>query len=287
MSRKKLYVTLDTEMDCDIRWGRPWPATYSSIAEGIPNILRPVWDKYRVHPIYFVSPEVLYLTENCEILRSEIEKGAQIGAHLHLEYIDPDGTWDERVAEIAPQFPNSAISDENEYEKIKNLSQLISDKLGVEPVWYRAARFGMDEMTIKSLSRLGFQYDSSVTPGINWSSKGGPDYRKFPLDPYDIGEGIKEFPVTILGKRFGVFGRFLPDNWMFYRWLRPTVMTYTELKSVIKEVNAEGATPVMMFHTTEVAVNKSPYVRNNKMLKYFVWRLEKSIEYAKSLGFAV
>ena len=56
---KRIYVTLDTEMDNDEHWGKHYPPEYSSVIEGIPKLLRPIWDRYDVHPVYFVSPEVL------------------------------------------------------------------------------------------------------------------------------------------------------------------------------------------------------------------------------------
>ena len=38
---KRIYVTLDTEMDNDEHWGKHYPPEYSSVIEGIPKLLRP------------------------------------------------------------------------------------------------------------------------------------------------------------------------------------------------------------------------------------------------------
>ena len=56
---KRILITIDTEMDADCHWKKRKPVGYSSILEGIPIIYRPIWDKYNIYPIYFVSPEVL------------------------------------------------------------------------------------------------------------------------------------------------------------------------------------------------------------------------------------
>lgn len=297
---KKLYVTIDTEMDSDIHWKKHFPPEYSSILEGIPKLLRPIWDKYQVHPVYFVSPEVLYEDRCCDILKAEVEKGAVIGAHLHPEYIKPNSRWEKGIDKVPAQFPCYDCSFEEEYAKLKNLTQLILEKLGVQPVWYRAARFGADEDTVKILGELGYRYDSSVTPLIDWSSKGGPDHRRGPGRAYDISKtdyyrkaldkgdwsGVREYPVTITGKRLGVLGRLLPDHWLFYAWLRPTHMTYMELKHLIKRAITENRkTLVMMFHSMEIMINKTPYVRNRWMQKYYLWRLEKIISYSKTAGY--
>lgn len=290
---KRLWVTIDTEMDADVHWRKTWPPQYSSVIKGIPEIFRPIWEQYDVHPVYFVSPEVLYSEECCEVLRDEIGRGAIIGAHLHPEYIEPEACWGEGIEKIKPQFPNSACPTITEYQKIENLTHLIEEKLKVKPVWYRAARFGADLDTIISLKKLGYEYDSSVTPSIDWTTKEGSDHSKAPENPYRISENnyyekgdspITEFPVTISGKRWGVIGKLLPDNWLFYRWLRPTHMTYLEMKKMLRSLSGRNSL-VMMFHSMEIMIGKTPYVRNKWMQNYFLWRLRKILTYAKRRGY--
>ncbi|MDD3137777.1 MAG: hypothetical protein PHX08_02245 [Lachnospiraceae bacterium] len=295
----RIYVTLDTEMDSDEHWGKHYPPEYSSILEGIPRLLRPIWDKHEVHPIYFVSPEVLYEEKNIEILKSEVEKGAIIGAHLHPEYIEPDSIFGKEMEKAIAKFPCSEYPNEIEKEKLIHLTELIEKTLGVKPEWYRAARFGADIDTIQILRELGYKHDSSVTPHINWASKGGPDHSGAPTYPYVIADKdmyqesttasdnrIWEHPVTIYGRRWGFMGKLLPDNWLFYRWLRPTHMTYVELKGIIKQmVREKRAEGVMMFHSMEIMIHKTPYVRAGWMQKYYLWRLEKSLGYARKKGY--
>jgi len=286
-------------MDSDIHWVKRFPAEYSSVVEGIPQLLRPIWDELQVHPIYFVSPEILYEESCVQVLKSEIAAGAVIGAHLHPEYIDPGSIFGEEMGEKTAQFPCFDYSDKVEKEKLENLTLLIEQKLGVKPTWYRAARFGADTATIQSLRALGYQYDSSVTPGIDWRVKGGPNHKNAQDRGYFISQkdiyaaacageenGIYECPVTILGKRFGFLGKFLPEHWIFYRWLRPTHMTGLELKGMIRQLAREGRSEaVMMFHSMEVMVNKTPYVRNPLMQKWYLRRLRKALECAKKEGY--
>ena len=49
---KRVWVTIDTEMDADVHWKKHWPPQYTSVCEGITKMLRPIWDRYNVHPIY-------------------------------------------------------------------------------------------------------------------------------------------------------------------------------------------------------------------------------------------
>lgn len=294
-NEKHLWITIDTEMDADVHWKKEWPPQYTSICEGIPHFLRPIWDEYSVHPVYFVSPEVLYSDECCKVLKDEIAKGAIIGAHLHPEYIEPNSMWGENMKWAMPQFPHSDCTTEDEFHKIENLTELIENRLGVKPIWYRSARFGTDLDTIHSLVKLGYQYDSSVTPNIDWTSKDGPDHSKAPIDKYHVAsddmyrEGdldIVEVPVTILGKRWGLLGRLLPDNWLFYKWLRPTHMTYLEMRQLVKSLRGHNDL-VMMFHSMEIMIHKTPYVRNRWMQRYYLWRLDKILAYIKKMGYAM
>ena len=291
----KLLVTIDTEPDCDIHWNRTAPLKFTSVTYGIPQLLRPIWNKYNTAPIYFVCPEVVNNDVCCEVLKKEIQQGAIIGTHLHSEYIEPDLVH--IPGKPSYEYPCFAHSTEIEMEKIKNLTELIKKKLGVNPLWYRAARFGADMDTIRSLKKLGYKYDSSVTPYINWTKQGGPDHSKAPLQPYWISKedyykaaeekdsiGILEVPVTITGKRGGLFGSLLPENWLFYKWIRPTHVSVWEQKKMIDELLKKYPDPtlVMMFHSQEIIINASPYVRNNWMQRTFLSRMERIIEYAQS-----
>jgi hypothetical protein len=287
-----LYVTIDTEPDCDTSWRRSSPLTFTSVTEGIPGILRPLWDRYGIKPIYFVSPEVVRDDACCRVLASEIMKGAVIGAHLHSEYIEPHVTIQDPAGMVSAEFPCYAHDTDIEREKIKNLTILIENRLNYRPVWYRAARYGADIDTIRILKDMGYRYDSSVTPGIDWSGIGGPDHRRAPLQPYWISKndlyapaekeqssGIMEFPVTIVGKRFGFLGRWLPENWLFYKWLRPTHMSVFEQKRIIKKITGMYENPVfiLLFHSMEIMINKTPFVRNRLMQKRFIKNLEQII----------
>ena len=252
-------------------------------------MLRPIWDRHGIKPIYFVSPEVLRDDASCRVLNAEIKKGAIIGSHLHSEYIEPDITIHEPAGKVSAEFPCFAHEAGIEREKIANLTRLIETRLDYHPVWYRAARYGADMDTIRALKKLGYSYDSSVTPGIDWSGIGGPDHRRAPVQPYwistddlytavdkDSSIGLMEYPITIRGKRLGTIGSLLPDTWLFYRWLRPTHMSICEQKRLINEFCEEFSDPVfvMIFHSMEIMINKTPFVRNTWMQRRFLSNLE-------------
>ena len=41
----------------------------------------------------------------------------------------------------------------------------------------------------------------------------------------------------------------------------------------------------MMFHSMEIMIDKTPYVRTKWMQKYYLWRLEKILQYADKKGY--
>lgn len=286
----KLFVTIDVEPDCDIHWARSSPLTFLSITEGIPKYLRPIWDKHSINPIYFVSPEILNNKESCSVLKEEIKKGAIIGAHLHSECIGPNKTMKTIAGKSSLEYPCYAHNSNVEKEKIKNLTLLINKKLGVNPIWYRAARFGADSETIPLLLELGYSYDSSVTPCIDWSFQGGPNHSLAPQQPYYVSTNIHkptkksnliEVPLTIDGKRLPLLNKFLKNKWWFYNWLRPTHMTFFEQKLLVKRFFKKYSKPtfVLMFHSMEILPNKSPYVRNTLSQKRYLRNLDATIAY--------
>jgi hypothetical protein len=287
-----ICITIDTEPDCDVHWRRSQPLTFESVTFGIPCILRPIWDKFGIRPVYFVSPEVVENDKCCSVLTDEIGRGAEIGTHLHSEYIEPQKKHEDSAGTASDEFPCCAYDAQVESAKIRNLTELIETRLGVRPVSYRAARYGADIDTIKALEKLGYKVDSSVTPGISWQNQGGPDHSRAPKQPYFIsaddyysaGEsGILEAPITISGKRF----LFLPNRWIYYRWLRPTLMTAFEMKKLVAEFVGKYAEPVLnlMFHSMEVIPGKTPFVRTKLGQKMYLNRLTSILRYMMKTGF--
>ncbi len=289
---KSLCITIDTEPDCDTNWRRSDPLSFESVLSGITMLLRPIWNRFDIKPVYFVSPEVVQNDDCCEVLNEEIQPGAEIGTHLHSEYIEPEKKYENFAGTTSKEYPCLAYSTEVELVKIKNLTDLITGKLGVKPTSYRAARYGADLDTIKFLEKLDYKVDSSVTPQIDWSYQNGPDHSKAPKQPYFISTDdyysagtskILEIPITISKKRF-----FLPINrWFFYNWLRPTHMSVTEMKILTNEFVRNYNDPVlnMMFHSMEVIPKKTPFVRTRFGQKMFLNRLEKIIKHLKEKGF--
>jgi hypothetical protein len=275
-------ITIDVEPDCSVEWQRSDPLTFANIETGISDILHPLFARHGVRPTYLISPEVLEHRPSVEALKAL--KDCELGAHLHSEYIGPEQKHQDPAGTRSSEFPCN-LPDESEFAKIKALTELFDRCFGYRPRSYRAARFGADNDTFGFLAELGYTIDTSVTPHINWGSKGGPDFSEYPEQPYWIEAArLLEVPVTITGKRLPL----LPDKWFCYKWLRPSIMSCYEMKRLVDKfaaANPAGVVLNMMFHSMEIIPQASPYVRTKTGQARFLKKLKSIFEYLKELDF--
>ena len=262
---KWFTVTIDTEGDrvCPFfvrKWG-PLTGKFNSVLEGIPR-LRAIWNDFSVRPVYLATDGVLSCPDCVEALRKEQKAGAEIGTHLH----------------IADEFPCNVPQ---ERQHLEQLTSLYERAFGRRPCSYRAGRYGMSERTLTALCELGYKVDSSVTPYVDWSAEGGPDYRRHSNQPY-WKRGILEVPVTILGARsWWPFG-----GWSRYKWLRPSVATAEHLRWIVDRACQTGLEVLnMTFHTMELIPRSSPYVRTQVGAALLLRRIYKTIAYMTKKGF--
>lgn len=280
--KRYFCITIDVEPDCTVQWKRSDPLTFTNIDQGIRDILQPLFAELTARPTYLISPEVLNHQPSVSVLASLAN--CELGAHLHSEYIAPQIKYADPTGTTSSEFPSSLPRD-LQFEKIKSITELFQQRFGYRPTSYRAARFGANADTFEHLVSLGYTVDTSITPGINWTGKGGPDFSVCPDQPYWLQDRrLLEVPTTIAGRRFSL----LPSKWFTYRWLRPSLMTATAMKRLIDTVLDRGgddATLNLMFHSMEVIPSKSPYVRTKLGQKLYLARLAQTIQYAQQHGF--
>ena len=85
-----------------------------------------------------------------------------------------------------------------ELAKLKHLRNTIEQNFGVQPLIYRAGRYGVGARTAEFLAEAGIAIDTSVRSGFDYSADGGPNFRDLPLRPWWIGAagGLMELPLT-------------------------------------------------------------------------------------------
>lgn len=272
-----LSISIDTECDHDPNWARSKPLTFDSITEGVPNRLQPVFADVGAKPTYLLTVEVLEDQASVDALTG-LNGDFEYGTHLHGAFIEPEKQYVDYAGIDSPDFQCNYPED-IEYGKLKNLTELFEQKIGYSPTSFRAGRFGAGANTIKSLKRLGYKVDTSVTPHILWSEpKGSVDFRKAPLQPYwpqktDLcnttdnydDDDVLEVPVTVKNRLF----RSQP------KWFRPWLSDVENMKTVfnfhLKKFSSEKNVSInMMFHSMEVIEQASPYPQNASDVKRYL-----------------
>lgn len=269
MGSRLIAVTIDTEIDKDARWCIADPPAFRSVLEAVPLRLSPLFDEFGVVPTYLLSPEVIEHGPCTEILGALGDR-AELGTHLHSEFvapqrtIPPGGIGGAPTATLQRDLPEGV-----EEAKLAALTSLFEATFGRRPTSFRAGRFGLGPRTLEHLAGLGYEVDSSVTPGIVWRAE-GLDYRGWGTGPQlvetPVGE-ILELPVSIRGG--GALTRWLdgrPDLasralgkalGARFSWLRPSWGTGADLVRYVEESDEELL--VLMFHNVEVVPGASPY----------------------------
>jgi len=161
----KLVVTIDTEED---NWGtfRLTRYTCENIAR-IPS-LQEIFDNFNVKPTYLLTYPVATDEKAVSILKaiSDADK-CEIGAHCHPWNTPPLG-----------EEKNTANS------MLCNLQETIRKRFAVEPISFRSGRFAYNTTVARSLHRLGYKIDTSITPYTNWTKGHGADFTRLSPRPF-------------------------------------------------------------------------------------------------------
>lgn len=184
--------------------------------------------KYNIKATFFVSG--YFAEREPQIIKLLANAGHEIASHAYTNNILTNYNQDDLRLIIT--------------QSTKYLSKLISETIK----GFRAPRCYINNDIIDILDELGYQYDSSIHPGIvpghyyNW---------KYPLSPYffnkhnpsqKTGEGILEIPISVIP-----LIRF-PISWW---WMRNIGNWVTHLGAKINFKNNRDV--VLYFHTWEYA----------------------------------
>lgn len=302
--KARLAITLDAECDKGPEWRVRRPLSFRNVLEGVPDRLQPLFRRHGVRPTYLLSPEVMR-DDSCAALFRDLDGDAELGTHLHAEFIEPRASMDaERTEAFQGELPPRV-----EYEKLFNLTALFCKRFGRTPTSFRAGRYGLGRRTLRFLEQLGYLVDSSVTPHAWWRSpSGGVNYLGAPDQPYhpsrdDFREPgamrILEAPVTLVnpwwdrvpralrrridpfrrwqGALLGACGKRLRSA-----WLRPS-FTDTQAMLLATDYLAKrsGEGPLflcMMFHTNEATAGASPYHATGEQIDRFLGQLDAYLD---------
>jgi hypothetical protein len=195
--------------------------------------------------------------------------------------------------------------------KIAWLTRAIEDRFGIRPTSFRAGRYGLDGTGASILQHEGYLVDSSVLPFIDYSPSNGPNFDRFPHDPYLVGSAgldvpdprgrLVEVPITVGYNRLnfprahafrklaeqaplrhvravGLFDRMgLVQRIKFC----PEQSDERQLKRLFDvRARQQAGCVVLMFHSSSLVAGGTPYVPDERAVQQLYQRLVKLFEYA-------
>ncbi len=282
-------VTIDAECDYDPNWIRSKPLTFRSIQEGLPERLQPAFAEVGAVPTYLLTVEVLEDDACVQTLRS-LQGDFELGTHLHAAFIEPQKKFFDYAGVDSPDFQCSYPPD-IEYQKLKNLTMLFENQLGYAPRSFRAGRYGLSSQSLRSLQRLGYRVDTSITPHIRWTEPNATvDFRKAPQQPYYPSDEHIDRPgaaseSTMFEVPVTVKPRFMRNP----LWFRPWFSTVDQMKDIFryhvkKHSNQRVLSINMMFHSMEIIEKASPYPQNLSEVQYFIEQMQEALQWCEQEG---
>ena len=306
----KLVITIDTEED---NWNR-----YSAKDNPVTNIeripaLQSLFDEYGVRPTYLVAYPVAVDPVSIQIL-SKIQKQdkCEIGMHCH-PWNTPPFVHEDPVPKQYTMLCN--LEESQVQDKLSQLHCAIQQNFGLTPVSFRAGRFGFGPAVAKTLSKLSYKVDSSVTPFVDWKDNYGPDYTQFDPEAFSFsaqGLGhrdqkaeLLEVPVSIgfLQKDFaacrqrlqsvkapwsrnlhlsGILDRLRLLNLV---WLSPEKTSARDMIKLAQRMQKNHYPFLnLTFHSTSLKRGAGAFVNSVDDEKAFLQRLRVFFEHAKGFG---
>jgi len=290
--RPILVNVIDTEETFD--WGSPFSRESTSVdwVEGL-HLVAGIKQANGVRPTYLVDYPVVEAEETSAVFKRMAAQGlCEVGAHLH-PWVNPP--HDEQVNELN-SYPGN-LSYDLEYNKLKALTALISERIGVRPVAYKAGRYGLGANTYRILSELGYAIDASVMSNVDMRQEIGLDFRMFPDQPYWAGADGQILEVPLTRGIMGPLGRRAPG--LFHsanrpggkRWklpgllarmglaeegkLTPEGVSLDEQKRFTRALLDRGQRVFCYtYHSSSLVAGGTPYVPDESALTEFMASLE-------------
>jgi hypothetical protein len=299
-------ITVDTEED---QWG-----SYAYEDASTRNIqhlpaLQELFDKHGARPTYLVNRPPLLDQESVAVLGDLSERDSvEVGAHCHPWNTPPISGVGLTMMSGLPEESNGAM--------IREITTRIEGELGITPRSFRAGRWGFGPTVSRALAREGYQIDCSVSPFIDWTSIGGPDFGTAPHQPYRFDPddpltpsspgSMLELPTTVgflrgdarqaqrdrlrLEKsvlaRFGAVGLMDRAGLLARRWLSPEISTSQQMIQVAAAALRSGDTYISMaFHSCTLMSGATPFVADGHERAEFFRRCDEFLAYCGSAGF--
>jgi hypothetical protein len=204
----------------------------------------------------------------------------------------------------------SRLPDHVNHDKLAVLTCLFEETFGCRPRSFRAGRWGFGPSVARPLQELGYHTDLSVSPFLDWTSIGGPDYSRAPQRPYQFDPdhplipkaigGLVEIPTSVGFLRgpqtasarirrylersplapFKVVGLLDTLGALARRWISPETSSHREMIRLARTMTKRGGRVLdLTFHSSSLLPGATPFVRSEADKRAFVTRIEKFLEF--------
>ncbi|GAB4377515.1 MAG: polysaccharide deacetylase family protein [Calditrichia bacterium] len=293
-------VTIDTEEEG--LWGSEYKRHLEYTVENIRHLVpfQKFCNEAGIRPTYLIDYPVATTGLSVEILRNFVRNNnCEIGAHLH-PWCNPP--YEEEL-NVLNSYTNN-LPAELQLKKMTVLTEVISENLQIQPISYRAGRYGFDHAMIPILESLGYKVDSSVVPLRKTGRPGEPVFDLVSLNPYRLDyqdvcrpgdSSIVEIPITVgFTRRLpGFFKRSYNDLPSIgirrllktllkidLVWLRPSYSSLEYMKRLVDNLIKERVFVFnMMFHSTELMPGASKYNRTVEDVEVFMAKIKGIIHH--------
>ena len=285
-----LVVVVDTEEEFD------WTQPFSRDSTGTTAIAAQhlahdeVFDALGIVPTYVVDWPVATTQASVAALSALLRSGrCEIGTHLQ-PWVSPPHT------EIVNNFNSYScnLPAELEFEKLRLLTQAITENFGRAPTTFKAGRYGVGAHTLEAITALGYRIDASFVPHTSFAADGGPDFSRYSEQPFWFGRPqapLLELPVTngycgalrSLGpalypllqsaplKALRAGGIAARTRLLERIRLSPEGASAAEMKRLAATLAGAGCRVFSLtYHSPSLAPGHTPYVRTKEDLRGFV-----------------
>ena len=221
--------------------------------------------------------------------------GTAVGTQLH-PWVNPP--FDEALTP-ANSFAGN-LPRQLEEAKLVALTDAITAAFGTRPTAYRAGRYGLGPASFDLLAAHGYRLDSSMRPGFDYASEGGPDFSALGNHAFRIG-GIVELPLTTVftgAARSGGIALYrsagripkgravLARSGLLQRIpLTPEGIPAREALEAVRVAIGEGVRVLSFaFHSPSLAPGHTPYVKDKADLAAFWHWWDKMLAELDRLG---
>lgn len=307
MDQILVTVAVDTEED---DWG-----SYARQGATVRNVrhvplVQELFDRHGVRPTYLVNSPPLQDPDAVEVLGRLAEReDVEIGAHCH-PWNTPPFRDDEAGESMMWRLPL-----ESNRRKVGEVKATIERELGVRPISFRTGRWSFGESVARALADHEFLVDASVTPFLDWSHDGGPDYGEAPHQPYrfrpsaplhpDPEGTLVELPTTVgflrgdpvraarirraledsLLAKLRVVGLLDRLGILRRRWLSPEWSSAEELVRLAdNSVAACQRVLAMTFHSPSLLPGATPVVEDEDDRRRFLGAIDRFLRHCSKRG---